>query len=661
MGFSGSMNNNTLALLALVLIVISSMNMFIAVNFSELKETVTADATSASGIINLCAAEVPVITTDTYFEGYQGNSFFYDVNVSGDESDVSYTDNTTMFVITSDGYISFTPSNDDVGITDVLITTVESLCSLSSMEIVTFNITDVNDPPELLSLFFENSTANNTYDFYPGPTPPYRKIITGEVHIWEDVWYNMTLEADDPDLHVPSPNDSLRYGNIPPGLFVLNTNDGNATFMPVQSEVGSHSFLFNVIDSEDEIDESNWITINVHNTNDMPVLQNLTMLGARTTLSGVPFYLDVNATDEDGDTLLYGADIIDCNQTFRNASSQNCSIFVIDSSTGIIEFTPLLVETGNYTVNYTVDDSNGGIDWELGNFTVVENFNHPPNITAWWPIPYLAIIFEGDTQMFNITVVDPDSGVNSVSAEWFLNGTSVAVNMFEYNYTADYRSSGVYNVTVIVNDGWIYDPQTDSHEWILIVIEDNPPKSSGGRSGGSLPVCLVNWRCTDWSACNRDGEQIRTCVDLSMCGTDFDMPVTVRNCIYTDDPTCYDGVLNCHGGLCEVLADCGGPCSACPTCSDGIKNCHVNGLCEDNTDCGGPCAPCVELPQVSVCGNSVCEAGELNSCMNDCFDFWVDIVIFMMIIILLVIVSILLYVYRKETVLLYVYRIMKGE
>ena len=172
---------------------------------------------------------------------------------------------------------------------------------------------------------------------------------------------------------------------------------------------------------------------------------------------------------------------------------------------------------------------------------------------------------------------------------------------------------------------------------------------------------MENWRCTTWSDCSTDGLQIRTCVDLSNCSTSYNRPNEVKYCLYTPNPNCYDGLLNCHDGLCEILADCGGPCSSCPTCSDGILNCHANGKCEEGVDCGGPCRPCIIPPDIPVCGNGVCESGELYDCTQDCADFWIDIAIFVVIIILLVVVSILLYVYRKETVLLYIYRRMRGE
>jgi len=62
------------------------------------------------------------------------------------------------------------------------------------------------------------------------------------------------------------------------------------------------------------------------------------------------------------------------------------------------------------------------------------------------------------------------------------------------------------------------------------------------------------------------------------------MPKESRVCYFTENPSCTDGIKNCHDGSCELLIDCGGPCATCPTCSDKIQNQGESGV-----DCGGPC------------------------------------------------------------------------
>ena len=117
------------------------------------------------------------------------------------------------------------------------------------------------------------------------------------------------------------------------------------------------------------------------------------------------------------------------------------------------------------------------------------------------------------------------------------------------------------------------------------------PSSSGGGGGGGATTtdyfCTENWKCTQWSDCI-GGKQVRTCIDINYCMTNESKPDTKRDCV---EPSCYDGIKNCHNEECEVGIDCGGPCSPCATCYDGIKNCH-DGSCEEEVDCGGPCISC---------------------------------------------------------------------
>jgi hypothetical protein len=87
------------------------------------------------------------------------------------------------------------------------------------------------------------------------------------------------------------------------------------------------------------------------------------------------------------------------------------------------------------------------------------------------------------------------------------------------------------------------------------------------------------------------GFQTRSCIDVNSCGFTFLQPEDVQLCLYSLYPTCEDGIKNCHGGKCEFLVDCGGPCTACSTCSDGIRN-----QGEDEIDCGGPCPiSCIDV------------------------------------------------------------------
>ena len=68
------------------------------------------------------------------------------------------------------------------------------------------------------------------------------------------------------------------------------------------------------------------------------------------------------------------------------------------------------------------------------------------------------------------------------------------------------------------------------------------------------------------------------------------------------EPSCFDGVQNCHDGDCETGIDCGGPCTiqVIATCLDGIQN-----QGEGEVDCGGPCPPCILKKPKPTCFDGI--------------------------------------------------------
>jgi hypothetical protein len=647
-------SNNSLAALALLLIFISISNYFVVSNFAKERGLTAADVYGA-GDVRLCSSFMPQLTAQKYHHVNEHDYFYYDVNSTGEiDNRIIYQDNTSMFAIDpSRGTISFTPEDKDVGIRNVRISAREIVCnSLTNYTDMTFNITNVNDPPELVSLVLVNDSKGNVTYYFP---------ISGKVELWEDTLYNVSVIAYDPDVafgdiiypYVVMWFDAVTDQQIA-DVFTLNDSTGKVRFMPLQQDVNNYTARFYVLDKAYEQDMQK-VDIVIYNVNDPPVLLNKTQLRARTALSGEPFYFDVNATDEDMEPLTYAISAINCSKA--NLSDTNCSIFPIDPVTGTIDFTPKVADIGNYSLNYTVFDGEL-YDWVAGNFTIVATINHPPNITDWYPDDYNVTMLEGDSQDFNITVYDPDSGWNTASVRWFIDGNEI-IGENGYVYPFAPNGSGIYNLTAEASDG----EYADYHQWNVIVLI-RPPQPPGGGGRGTTPSfggCVENWRCTIFSECSRAGLEIRICRDISRCGTNFTKPEEVRSCTYTPNPSCFDNIINCHDGSCEILTDCGGPCAPCPTCSDGIRNCHANGECEEEVDCGGPCKPCPIEPKRPKCGNGICEAGELYECFNDCFEFWLDTAIFVLILILLIALSILLYAYKRETVLLFMYKRLRGE
>jgi hypothetical protein len=300
----------------------------------------------------------------------------------------------------------------------------------------------------------------------------------------------------------------------------------------------------------------------------------------------------------------------------KNSSVHNISVCVIDS--GLLNISP----------NISLCGQTGGNRSACTNFSLtITNQNRNPNITSYYYSNLILNVSDTDNLKFNISKYDADGTIPD--AYWYVDNalqeydTGSSIDEFSYTFGCDV--SGNHTVKVFITDGEL----NDSVQWNLsvsLIICSPPGPGSGAKGGGSSStfICKEKWGCKEWLECKnlknfydskkinfesfsmikercnffkwKDdacGFQNKECFDVNNCNTNFTKPVIIKECFYTENPTCEDNILNCHNGSCEVLVDCGGPCKVCPSCSDKIKN-----QGEKEIDCGGPCSPCA--PEVPI-------------------------------------------------------------
>jgi len=285
------------------------------------------------------------------------------------------------------------------------------------------NVNSVNDAPVInSSLPLSYTTTEDT----PIALAIYLKPYETDVDVY-DVDANLTWSVTGVDT----------------SLFTTTINNASDTLIisPVLNKYGSDSFTLYLTDSFGAQDSAT-ITVTITPVNDLPVLS---PIGAQTATVGILFSYDANASDVDTtDTLTF---------------SDDTSMFNIIPATGVISFTPVLTDYGPHTINISVSDGNGGIDYELVNFFV--DFDRDPTITSANPT-YDPIIRTGDSQQFSITATDIDDPV--LNYEWFVNGIPQGVNSNSYLYSS--AAAGNYVIRVEVSDSganMVYS------EWNLIV------------------------------------------------------------------------------------------------------------------------------------------------------------------------------------------------
>jgi len=245
----------------------------------------------------------------------------------------------------------------------------------------------------------------------------------------EDSTLSFNITASDPDLAY---GDSLTYSS---NLSIININKINntlatITWTPTNDNVGDNSVEFTV--SDGGLSDSQTITITVTNTNDAPIL---TPIGSLTAYEDTIFTYDIDATDIDaGDNL-----------TFYD----NTTLFDINSTTGIINFTPSESDIGTYYINITVEDTSNETDSEIITLTI-SNMNDAPVLGS---ITNYSVL-EDSTISFNITASDPDL-IYGDSLTYTSNITIINIQKINNTFasvtwtpTNDYVGNNTINFTV---------------------------------------------------------------------------------------------------------------------------------------------------------------------------------------------------------------------
>jgi len=333
-----------------------------------------------------------------------------------DSDNLTLSDNTSLFSISyvsaNSGSISFTPTGANAGNHTVNISVSDG--ELTAYQIVHFVIRNNSNP--ILS-----GLRNQTFP--------------------EDSLFTFQTNASDPD------NDTLAfYSNLSfLSISAVNATSALINFTPNQSNTGLH--WVNITVNDTPLMASVLIFFNITVVNDTPYF-NPPIPDLNASMSML-FVYDVNATDDENDTLIYYS---------------NATIFNISNSTGIINFTPTLAQVGSYSIKINATDGNS-TNQTIITFRVLEQ-NVAPNITGFYPNQTNISLAEGYTQIFNVTVSDANG--NSLFYNWSLNGTIVS-NLSDYLYVTNYSSQGFYNLTALVSDALL----SDKLAWNITVNNTN--------------------------------------------------------------------------------------------------------------------------------------------------------------------------------------------
>jgi len=210
----------------------------------------------------------------------------------------------------------------------------------------------------------------------------------------------------------------------------INQTFGNVSFFPASDWNGNKTFFFTVFDGLATVYSNNF-SFEVIPVNDDPSINNLLDQAAD---ANALFSYAVNATDVDGDVLTYYG---------------NSSVFLINSSTGIISTYPNSSTVGVHSINISVDDGNVNVSQIFG-ITVSANF-----------IPYIdpiadQSIMQESTIFINVSGWDQlgDNLTFSMNFSSFGQGNRINSTLTTFNLTPLTQALiGNHTVRATVDDG----------------------------------------------------------------------------------------------------------------------------------------------------------------------------------------------------------------
>ena len=247
---------------------------------------------------------------------------------------------------------------------------------------------------------FVNLTIGQGIDIDPNPTIVYTP---------EDIFYSQQFEAT----------------GILPDSWSFDTNSSWLTWNSTTREIygtpdNSHIGSYWAKLKAESVDADGLINFTIQVNNTKPVITTSNVLGSN---EGLEYVVDYNSSDDGQGRITWHL-------------TTDAPWLHLNESSGMVCGTPQQSDVGNYTVNISVDDGNGG--WDYTEFTLrVSDVNYPPVLENVKIIPNN--VNRGRISTIYIQASDPESGTDILEPHVEARGPSsdwMEVNC-SYNFEGD--------------------------------------------------------------------------------------------------------------------------------------------------------------------------------------------------------------------------------
>ena len=362
----------------------------------------------------------------------------------------------TAVINTSTGIVTYTPSLNYFGNDSFTYQLKDSGGALSNVATVSITVNPVNSPP--------NAAPDQA-------TTP------------EDVAINIPVLANDTDVDNVIDVTSVTINTNPSHGSVAVQPDGSIKYTPDKDYYGMDSFTYTVKDVSGATSAPGTVTVIVTPVNDPPVAVN----DEATTNENTEVAISILANDFDVDSPL------DPSSITIGTNVQHGTIS-INTSTGVVTYTPANDYVGNDFFTYTIKDS-GGLLSNVATVTIsVINVNRAPvavddqvNLTTVAPvsIDVLANDYDPDGDAISIvSVTNPSKGsvkIENGKVTFTPEGTLAFSTTFTYKITDPGGLTDEAVVTVnytiqelLVSQGFSPNGDGNNDTWYIKGIESYP-------------------------------------------------------------------------------------------------------------------------------------------------------------------------------------------
>jgi hypothetical protein len=362
----------------------------------------------------------PSITSVAPNQAAIGRSYTYEVQATDPEQDIlayyltQAPDGVNLDRLT--GRLTWTPTQAQLGNQTVKIRVLDGRGGEATQ---TLNLTVTPD------LTNQNPQIQGT---------PLTQITLGEIYRY----HFSAMDGDGDPLTFDLP--------LQPEGMTLDTTTGTILWQPTREQVGSHEVVLRVRDGHGGLALQSF-QIKVNSLNNAPIITSSPDLDAVTNL---PYQYQIQAQDADGDAIAFRLNTAPTGAT-------------LDTTTGILRWTPTNSQIGQHTLVLIASDDQGGETTQTYTLNVVATApNHAPEITS-TPRNSVAL---GTSYFYALNTADADGDPLTINLQSAPTGMSLNEEGL-IAWTPAANQLGNHTVKVEVSDGR---GGVTSQEWAIAVL-----------------------------------------------------------------------------------------------------------------------------------------------------------------------------------------------